>query len=635
MAGVVVFIATGWGPIHGGINTFNQELCTALVRCTSHTVACVVPNASLSEINSASNAGVILILLGNSESELTDRHADLVCQEVRRHGFLSVDWWIGHDVITGDVSLAAKNLTPKSRCSIFHHMNYAGYKVYQGTAIDANKKDSHQRNVLGQADFVFAVGPKLLTSALDKTKKRDQVVEVIPGLQFLEESNAPRLFKAICFGRLSPREDLVKQGSLALLSFAAAIRDSEDGTFEDPLFSLIGISKANELDQVFLTRLRETACRKAGRQFPIHDLPYESDRNELLSKLREQSVALMLSLHEGFGLTAWEAISLAVPVIISKNSGVSQLIHREFDSSHAKLLRVVDIKGAIDGDEPNESDVLCVAKHILEVARDPKRAKADAIGLRDLLRAKGYTWEQAAGVLVEKLNLASLIHQEKATRCTFYIVDQGLDDCSELAIACCLVVYDKVQLLTKLNRLKDDISHDPTESSQVIDRITRAGFNYDLDHPVLRRRMADCIATLNCDAYLCVAKRGKSFTHNRTLRQHLLEDVLVARLKKHWPTIEGVIFEKQRSSDNRRHIIEQECKKVTRDSRSDCSPQLRVEKGGLLEVAAYIATITKERFARAQDDLTSASEFDLMRARVRLLHDADTGARFSRKNPLP
>lgn len=48
---------------------------------------------------------------------------------------------------------------------------------------------------------------------------------------------------------------------------------------------------------------------------------YEKNREILLDDLAEFSVCLVLSLREGFGMTALEAVSAGVPLVVSKKSG--------------------------------------------------------------------------------------------------------------------------------------------------------------------------------------------------------------------------------------------------------------------------------------------------------------------------
>ena len=48
----VLAVATEWESRHGGLSTFNRELCKALVSI-GHTVMCLVPSASESEVQAA------------------------------------------------------------------------------------------------------------------------------------------------------------------------------------------------------------------------------------------------------------------------------------------------------------------------------------------------------------------------------------------------------------------------------------------------------------------------------------------------------------------------------------------------------------------------------------------------------
>src|SRR4051812_26337516 len=67
---LVLSLATEWESRHGGISSFNRDLCRAL-SSLGHTVICVVPTASLGETVAAREVGVTLVVaaedLGLSE----------------------------------------------------------------------------------------------------------------------------------------------------------------------------------------------------------------------------------------------------------------------------------------------------------------------------------------------------------------------------------------------------------------------------------------------------------------------------------------------------------------------------------------------------------------------------------------
>src|SRR5690606_5079638 len=113
----------------------------------------------------------------------------------------------------------------------------------------------------------------------------------------------------ITFGRLDPRADRVKQGRLALAGFAGVIAARYGDLGDDPQFTLVGADDDDVAD------IRRLAAEQARRPIAVYARPFSEDRAQLWNLLSNQSVSLMLSIHEGFGLTGWEAIAAGVPLV--------------------------------------------------------------------------------------------------------------------------------------------------------------------------------------------------------------------------------------------------------------------------------------------------------------------------------
>lgn len=396
----LVFITDCWGYTRGGINVFNVDLCSAaaeIFRRDSVQIMCAVPCATPEERSHAAARGVELIVLDQSGADGpmgTHRAHELVALAkgtTDRH----VAWWIGHDVISGALARRAADLVQGSRCAIFHHMNYEAYKGLSGASKGTRQKIGEQRQVLTSADVVLAVGPKLARSAQEKTSSsaRVQVVQVIPGLSDVRSLPQPVIFSAITFGRLTPDTDLIKQARLAVEAFASATDVPYSPLGPDARITVLGLSgdSADEEHKALL----ELASRRANRAVPVNAFPYSDDRESLLDELRRHSVCLMLSLHEGFGLTGWEAIAAEVPLIVSKNSGLFETIDNLLGGQGLGCIEAVEVRGRI-GDGPfQEEDRKAVLDALLRVAINPARAKRNAVTLKSLLSAS-CTWKNAA-----------------------------------------------------------------------------------------------------------------------------------------------------------------------------------------------------------------------------------------------
>ena len=122
--------------------------------------------------------------------------------------------------------------------------------------------------------------------------------------------------------------------------------------------------------------------------------PYTIDEAIVYGDIMESSVVLMPSRSEGFGLVGLEAISVGVPVLVSKRSGLAELL-----GCHAKHLAqycIVDV-------EDNEAVDSAVWQAALQnVLNDLEAAFDRAKELRELLAAK-ISWEQSVNAMIERL----------------------------------------------------------------------------------------------------------------------------------------------------------------------------------------------------------------------------------------
>ena len=396
----IVFVTDRWGYSRGGINVFNTEVCSAVaevLRGESAQVLCTVQDATDEERRHAAARGVELVVLdvSGAEGSMAEHRAhEMVALATTACG-KQVDWWLGHDGVSGALARRAADLVARGRCGIFHHMNYAAYKGLSGDSTRTRDKIEEQRDVLASADVVFAVGPKLARSARDKTAANVgmQVVQIIPGLADVQGMSHPAVFSAITFGRLTPETDLIKQASLAVAAFASATNISHKPLGADAGLTVIGLS-ADSADEEHKALL-ELAGNRANRAVPVNAFPYFDNRERLLDELRRHSVCLMLSLHEGFGLTGWEAIAAEVPLIVSKNSGLFETIDSLLGGQGIGCVEPVEIRGRI-GDQPfQEADHDVVVNALVRIAANPAGAKKNAATLKRLL-SEVCTWQNAA-----------------------------------------------------------------------------------------------------------------------------------------------------------------------------------------------------------------------------------------------
>jgi glycosyltransferase involved in cell wall biosynthesis len=398
----LISFATQWGSKYGGINSFNTDFLTAfgVAYPQQLKVICIVSTASQTEIDDARNANVTLVPLPYPPQDklFTDTQAQAAITELKKHG-IEIDpdltVWLGHDRISGAAAIAAAKQAG-GRSALIHHMSYDAYEAYAESSASAYSKSQQQKSLFQQVDVLLAVGPTLQTALCDLIDvSRNQVHKIIPGLAEIEpRRNAPSRFNAFISGRLSDDAARIKQAHLGVAAFSKALQDTETNVFRDSKLVLRGVDFESCLpyDQQLLppnpeAELQEFAEQYAGRRINLHALPYTQDRNQLYDDLKSASVALMPSWHEGFGLVAWEAIAACVPLIVSKNSGVYELLRTEGLDGN---VHVVDVRGQTSSPYFHVHDLDDVTKAIKGIATDIEPARRKALRLKnDLLK---YTW---------------------------------------------------------------------------------------------------------------------------------------------------------------------------------------------------------------------------------------------------
>jgi glycosyltransferase involved in cell wall biosynthesis/cold shock CspA family protein len=430
---VIVALATAWGPKFGGINAFNTEIVKSLgiLPTRNYELICVVPGPMTQDLQEELRLRFHIQLVSleaeegrfasGSASEIIKRLD--VAREPRR--FL----WIGHDDKSGPLALELKALVTGSHAVLINHMAYAAYQsVKTGSSLSSAEKRQYQLDLFREADLCLAVGPMLrshLQDLLSCVPKSPRVEMLVPGLADPTEygvgirDSAPENFVAFMAGRLDNGDDRIKQGRLALRGFGSAVRDAAEGSAirRSPTLRMRGIPATEE------GSLRDLLMQEAGRAVSFDFQDYTEDRTDYFRDLASASVAMMPSWHEGFGLTAWEAIASAVPVVISEECGVFRLL--EDNCSGAGLRQSVahiHVDGWLNAnpEEQNHTkeDVGRVADALLGLAQRMSIGKQQALTLRRNLLALGLDWKGTALGFVNAIesNSGVRLSAERPTR---------------------------------------------------------------------------------------------------------------------------------------------------------------------------------------------------------------------------
>jgi glycosyltransferase involved in cell wall biosynthesis len=408
---IIVLLSTAWGPKHGGINSFNHDFAIGLARegQSALRVFCAVLNPSDADIASA-HATHKVTLIPIRRTVEPDRLDQAWAHEValilkRDHNVRHVHWWVGHDLVSGEMAVAGREAVTGSKVALIKHTSYIDFTgTKHSDASRALAYDQEQCRLFSQADCRFAVGPKLQAALQEQLTGSKQVTMLVPGFpEHVVQNPAQHTFTAIVFGRMDRLNDRIKQGRLAVAGFASACK-AGDGTrlAKNPRMYVFGIDQTGSPEDEGIRALATE--RVPGLN--ILPLPFTDDRDTLMGVLGRANLALMLSKHEGFGLTGWEAIATEIPLIIGRDSGLYELI-RDLGGENPDRVIAIAVQGdnrGPDYESFTQEDEKLTADAVARVSRDLETFQAKAHGLKlALIDRYGCTWEATGRAFLDAI----------------------------------------------------------------------------------------------------------------------------------------------------------------------------------------------------------------------------------------
>src|ERR1700674_1190564 len=409
-----MLLATAWGPKHGGINAFNMDFAIGLAERlgSQGKVFCSVFRPSKDETEEALAGKVRLVGIDRPlDSAAYDRSwaLDVLRAFSRAWPEERIDWWVGHDVTTGWAAVEGPSVAGTGKSALIMHMNYADYQAYKGgIGRRAVEKEREQRSLFVKADQCFANGPLLRDALKDIVS---DVTMLVPGFADVPVHPSQHRLRVISFGRMDRESDRIKQGGLAIAGFASAIRQAwsyglPDELRANPQMRVIGIKEPDGDEE---RALKQLAFDKAGRQINLIALPYDENRSELFDELGRSNISLMLSWHEGFGLTGWEAIAGEVPLVLSRQSGLWQLLKETFGERIADgYVRTIDVCGR-EGDDDTANflpeDEEAVRDALIDAVSKNDESRSLAHQLKqELTNRLGCTWSHTGKQFLDGLH---------------------------------------------------------------------------------------------------------------------------------------------------------------------------------------------------------------------------------------
>ncbi|AVT28190.1 hypothetical protein C6361_00275 [Plantactinospora sp. BC1] len=396
-----LLVADEWHSEAGGISTLNRELAVALAE-VGVDVRVMVPTATQQDRDAALKDGVQLVapdpVPGITGKELL----------LTRPGFddepYRPDVIVGHGRILGPYAYAAHHhYFPTAKRVHVVHMDpdrLGQAKEEPGgpsLMVTSDERRELEVQLAITADLVAGVGPHL-SRTIDNLMRgrlstRPPVFTLIPGLRdwggVVDLDDLPDRRQVLLMARA---EDVRSKGlDIAVNMVKRAIEELGDSLDERPALVIRGV-RPEDADEV-----KARLDPLASPELEVFLRTYSPDEAMLRNDLWASRAVIMPSRHEGFGLAAYEAIAAGVPVLITAESGLAQLLTSQTRDGERRAPReVLRVRGG------DSQVVETWAQALYETLVDPVTAFGRAAELRGQLLER-VSWRRTALDLLARL----------------------------------------------------------------------------------------------------------------------------------------------------------------------------------------------------------------------------------------
>ena len=376
----VTLLSSEWRSLKGGLSTISRELAIELAKHPNVEVCVYLPKCSEEDKKLAGSHNVQLI----EAEELPgfDQPLDWLTSLPKNHLPHCV---VGHGLHLGRQIPILKQQHDCKWIQVVHTApeELGMYKSYEEAIFKGEQKHLAEVKLCELADQVVAVGPKLADAYshyLRFSRKDQHVINLIPStfteFHSVQQATEERsTFCVLVFGRGDSEDFKLKGYDIAV----RAVAKLKDTSYQ---LKFVGAPAGKE---------DEVAAKLLEHGIPPSQLTvrrFKKSREELAKLFCEVDLAIMPSRTEGFGLTALEALSAGLPVLVSGNSGLGDAL-KKVPSGYYHV---------VDSEDPKEW-----AKAIKIVRRKDREVRLqDANYLREKYAVK-YSWQEQCGSLVEKM----------------------------------------------------------------------------------------------------------------------------------------------------------------------------------------------------------------------------------------
>ena len=375
----VTVLSSEWkSSTNGDLSTINRELAIQLAKHPDVDVSVFLPNCSEADRSSAKSHNVKLI-----EADRVPRFEPFLCLSFppRDH---TMDCVIGHGVHLGRPIASIKRNPNYSHCKWIQVVHSAPEEdgMYKNIS-EGQKMQETEIQLCKMADQVITIGPKLAEvykRYLRRAKQEKKVFDLTPGIfsEFLEVEQATeerRTFCILVIGSGDSCEDFnVKGYDIA----AKAIAELKDESYK-----LKFVCPAGGKGNIVAEKLLHHGISRS--QLIVRS--FDDSREVLANLFCEVDLAIMPS-RTGFGITALEALSAGLPVLVSGNSGLGE------------ALKKVPLGTQSVVDSEDYTDWAREIKRVRQKERDVRLSESRL--LREKYLEK-YSWEEPCKSLVIKM----------------------------------------------------------------------------------------------------------------------------------------------------------------------------------------------------------------------------------------
>ena len=363
----------------GNLSTINRELAIQLAKHPNVDVSVLLPNCSREDRRIAKSCNVKLI-----EAERIPGFEPVLCLSFPPINH-TMDCVIGHGVHLGRPIASIKRNPNYSHCKWIQVVHSAPEEdgMYKNIS-EGEKMQKTEIQLCKMADQVITIGPKLEQAYrrhLYPVKQQENIFDLTPSIfsEFLEVEQATeerRTFCILVIGSGDSCEDFnVKGYDIA----AKAIAELKDESYK-----LKFVCPAGGKGDIVAEKLLHHGIRR--NQLIVRSI--DDSRKVLADLFCEVDLAIMPSRTEGFGITALEALSAGLPVLVSGNSGLGEALKKVPLGSQS----------VVDSEDPKDwaKEIKCVHQKEREVR----------LSESSLLREKyleKYCWEEPCKSLVIKM----------------------------------------------------------------------------------------------------------------------------------------------------------------------------------------------------------------------------------------